>query len=136
MKIVILGILIGIAAGIIGALCGVGGGIFMVPMFVKFLDLDIKQAIATSLAVIVLTALAATVSNARSATPLIQWPVFWAAASASVVVSYFASEQMKRMANETLTRILAIVLISAGVWMWFSAPSKSKTPPPSGEQQS
>ena len=130
MKIILLGILIGVAAGIIGALCGVGGGIFMVPMFVTFLDLNIKQAIATSLAVIILTALAATISNLQSATPLIQWPLFFAAAGGSVFVSYFASEKMKLMANETLTRILAVVLISAGVWMWFSAPSKVKSPPP------
>ena len=129
MKLVILGILIGIAAGIVGALCGVGGGIFMVPMFVKFLDLTQKQAIATSLAVIVLTSLAATVSNFRSATPLIQWPLFWAATAGAVSVSYFMAEKMKLMADETLTRIFAIVLVSVGVWMWFSAPSKAKAPP-------
>lgn len=126
MKIVLLGILIGIAAGIIGALCGVGGGIFMVPMFVTFLDLNIKEAIATSLAVIILTALAATISNLQSDTQLIRWPLFFAAAGGSVVVSYFASEKMKLMASETLTRILAVVLISAGVWMWFSSSSKPK----------
>lgn len=129
MKIVILGILIGIAAGIVGALCGVGGGIFMVPMFVKFLDLSQKQAIATSLAVIVLTSLAATISNFRSATPLIQWPLFWAASAGAVFVSYFVSEKMKLMADDTLTRIFAVVLVSVGVWMWFSAPSKAKAPP-------
>jgi len=130
MKIVILGILIGIAAGIVGALCGVGGGIFMVPMFVKFLDLSQKQAIATSLAVIVLTSLAATISNFRSATPLIQWPLFWAASAGAVFVSYFVSEKMKLMADDTLARIFAVVLVSVGVWMWFSAPSKAKAAPP------
>ncbi len=129
MKIVILGILIGIAAGIVGALCGVGGGIFMVPMFVTFLGLTQKQAIATSLAVIVLTSLAATISNFRSATPLIQWPLFWAASAGSVFVSYFVAEKMKLMADDTLSRIFGIVLVSAGVWMWFSAPAKSQPPP-------
>ena len=131
MKLVILGILIGIAAGIVGALCGVGGGIFMVPMFVTFLGLTQKQAIATSLAVIVLTSLAATVSNFRSPAPLIQWPLFWAASAGSVVVSYFMAEKMKLMADDTLTRIFAVVLVSVGVWMWFAAPSKAKaeTPP-------
>ena len=131
MKIVILGILIGIAAGVVGALCGVGGGIFMVPMFVKFLDLSQKQAIATSLAVIVLTSLAATISNFRSATPLIQWPLFWAASAGAVFVSYFVSEKMKLMADDTLTRIFAVVLVSVGVWMWFSPPSKAKAETPS-----
>lgn len=129
MKIALLGILIGAAAGLIGALCGVGGGIFMVPMFVTFLGLTQKEAIATSLAVIIFTSLAATVSNVRAAPPLIQWPLFWAAAGSSVIVSYFMAERMKTMSNETLTRIFAIVLVSVGVWMWFAPAGKGKSPP-------
>ncbi len=129
MKIVILGILTGAAAGLIGALCGVGGGIFMVPMFVTFLGLTQKQAVATSLAVIIFTSLAATVSNVRSTQPLIQWPLFWAAAVSSVIASYFMAERMKAMSDETLTRIFAVVMICTGVWMWFSPAGKAKTPP-------
>ncbi|HEX2746840.1 MAG TPA: sulfite exporter TauE/SafE family protein [Verrucomicrobiales bacterium] len=126
MKIVIIGLMIGIAAGMIGALCGVGGGIFMVPMFVTFLGLSQKQAVATSLAVVIFTSVSATISNVRSSQPLIQWPLFFAAATGGIVTSYFIAEKMKLMADDTLTRIFAIVLISAGVWMWFSAPAKAK----------
>jgi uncharacterized membrane protein YfcA len=135
MKLIIAGLLIGIAAGLIGALCGVGGGIFMVPMFVTFLGLTQKQAVATSLAVIIFTSVAATISNARSSQPLIQWPLFFAASAGGIVASYFMAERMKLMADETLTRIFAVVLVSAGVWMWFSAPAKAKgsvPPPPAG----
>jgi uncharacterized membrane protein YfcA len=136
MKIVILGIFIGAAAGIIGALCGVGGGIFMVPMFVTFLGLTQKQAVATSLAVVIFTSVASTVSNVRAAQPLIQWPLFFAAAGSSIVFSYFMAEKMKAMADETLTRIFAVVLVSAGLWMWFSPAGKGKgSPPPGGTTQ-
>jgi uncharacterized membrane protein YfcA len=135
MKLVILGILIGAAAGLIGALCGVGGGIFMVPMFVTFLGLTQKQAVATSLAVIIFTSLAATVSNVRSAQPLIQWPLFWAAAGSSVIASYFMAERMKAMSDETLTRIFAVVMIGTGVWMWLSPAGKGKTSPPAETAQ-
>ena len=134
MKIALLGILIGAAAGLIGALCGVGGGIFMVPLFAGFLGLTQKQAIATSLAVIIFTSLASTVSNIRAAQQLIQWPLFFAAAGSSVIVSYFMSEKMKSMADETLTRIFAVVLVSVGVWMWFAPAGKGK-PPAAGEQR-
>jgi uncharacterized protein len=134
MKIIIPGILIGAAAGLIGALCGVGGGIFMVPMFVTFLGLTQKEAVATSLAVIIFTSLAATVSNARSPQSLIQWPLFWAAAGSSVIASYFMAERMKAMSNETLTRIFAVVLICSGVWMLF-APVKKDAPPPATAQR-
>src|SRR5213078_3555728 len=50
----------------------VGGRIFMVPMFVTFLGLTQKQAVATSLAVIIFTSVAATLSNVRASQPLIQ----------------------------------------------------------------
>lgn len=134
MNLIIPGILIGAAAGLIGALCGVGGGIFMVPMFVTFLGLTQKEAVATSLAVIIFTSLAATVSNARSPQQLIQWPLFWAAAGSSVIASYFMAERMKGMSNETLTRIFAVVLICSGVWMLF-APVKKDAPPQATAQR-
>jgi uncharacterized membrane protein YfcA len=106
--------------------------VLMVPMFVHFLDLNQKQAVATSLAVVILTSIAATISNARSPVPLIQWPVFFAAAGSSIIASYFMAERMKLMANETLTRIFSVVLISAGISMWFTASGKTKPAPAAG----
>jgi uncharacterized membrane protein YfcA len=44
---------IGIVSGVIAALCGVGGGVVMVPAFVFFLKLPQKTAVATSLAIII-----------------------------------------------------------------------------------
>src|SRR4029079_15965116 len=98
MKLIVAGLIIGIAAGLIGALCGVGGGIFMVPMFDTFLGLTQKQAVATSLAVIIFTSVAPTLSNVRASQPLIQWPLFFAAATGGIVTSYFMAERMKNMA--------------------------------------
>ena len=51
------------------------------------------------------------------------------ASAGAVFVSYFMAEKMKLMADDTLTRIFAIVLVSVGAWMWFSAPAKAKGPP-------
>jgi len=130
IKIALAGIVIGIAAGIVGALCGVGGGIFMVPMFVSFLSLTQKQAIATSLAVIVLTSITATILNARATQQLIQWPLFFAAGAGAVAASWFMTERMHLMADDTLKRIFAIVLVSVGVWMWFSASGSAKAAGP------
>ncbi len=38
-KIVITGLIVGICAGLVGALCGVGGGIIVVPAFVLSLGM-------------------------------------------------------------------------------------------------
>ena len=51
MKLILLAALIGICSGVLGALCGIGGGIVMVPAFVGLLGLTHKQAVATSMAV-------------------------------------------------------------------------------------
>ena len=53
----LLGIGIGALTGVLAALCGVGGGLIMVPAFVFLMALDQKSAVATSLAVIIPTSL-------------------------------------------------------------------------------
>lgn len=53
---------IGVAAGAFGALFGVGGGIIVVPLLVLVLALDQRRASATSLAAILLTAIAGAVT--------------------------------------------------------------------------
>ncbi|MDG2991491.1 sulfite exporter TauE/SafE family protein [Candidatus Synechococcus calcipolaris G9] len=65
-------LLTGGAAGLLAGLFGVGGGIIMVPLQVLFLAEPIKTAIQTSLGVIIMTAIAASLGH------------FWAG---SVVVS-------------------------------------------------
>ncbi len=52
MKTIIGGSLIGIAAGILAGLVGVGGGIIIVPALVYFFGMDQRMAQGTSLAVL------------------------------------------------------------------------------------
>ncbi len=59
-------VLVGVAAGALAGLLGVGGGIIMVPGLVLLTGDDADTARGTSLLVIVLTALTATVTNWRN----------------------------------------------------------------------
>lgn len=120
MKILVFAILTGIVAGLLGALCGVGGGIVMVPAFVSLLGLEHKQAVATSLAVIILTALAATLNNAR-ANNLIDWKVVVVVGLASAVAAWFGSDLMRGMSNPTLTRIFGCFLVVFGIRMLWKS---------------
>ena len=104
---------IGLVAGLLGALCGVGGGIVMVPAFVALLGLSQKQALATSLAVVIVTALAATANNARAGN-LIDWKIFVAVGLASAFTAWFGSDLMRSLSNQTLTRTFGIVLVLFG----------------------
>jgi uncharacterized membrane protein YfcA len=116
MNWLILALITGAVAGLLGALCGVGGGIVMVPAFVAWMGLDHKQAIVTSLAVIMVTALAATVNHARAGT-WIDWRLVAAVGAASAVAAWFGSDLMRSLSNQTLARLFGCVLIAFGIRM-------------------
>ncbi|NJM37934.1 MAG: sulfite exporter TauE/SafE family protein [Akkermansiaceae bacterium] len=116
MKFILTAIVIGLIAGLLGALCGVGGGIVMVPAFVAALGLEHKQAVATSMAVIIVTALAATANNFRAGS-LIDWKIVAAVGLASAVAAWFGSDLMRSLSNQTLTRIFGCVLVLFGARM-------------------
>jgi uncharacterized membrane protein YfcA len=120
MKVTLLAILVGLAAGLLGALCGVGGGIVMVPAFVALLGLEHKQAVATSMAVIIITAIAATLNNSR-ANNLIDWKVVAAVGAASAVSAWFGSDLMRSLGNQTLARIFGLLLVVFGARMLWKA---------------
>ncbi|MCB1277768.1 sulfite exporter TauE/SafE family protein [Prosthecobacter sp.] len=106
---------IGILSGVVASLCGVGGGVVMVPAFVFFLKLEQKTAVATSLAIIIPTALMATTQNARSG--YVEWKVAAITAISASIFAYFGAGWLKTMSNETLTRIFGTILVVFGVRM-------------------
>jgi uncharacterized membrane protein YfcA len=55
---------IGVAAGLLSGLLGIGGGVVMVPAFTKLLQLSLKSAIATSLVCVGVFGLPATITHA------------------------------------------------------------------------
>jgi uncharacterized membrane protein YfcA len=117
VKLILITIAIGLVAGLLGALCGVGGGIVMVPAFVTFLGLAQKQAVATSLAVVIVTALAATANNARAGGELINWKIVAIVGLASALTAWFGSDLMRSLSNQTLTRTFGVVLVLFGARM-------------------
>lgn len=122
MKTLILSVLVGVVSGLVAALCGVGGGVIMVPFFHGLLGLSQKQAVATSLAVIIPTAIVATVKNATSAPPLVVWQIVLAASAGAAITAWLASGWMQSLSNETLRRIFAVLLIVVGTKLLLSGP--------------
>jgi len=110
-------IIIGAVSGVVAALCGVGGGVIMVPLFVGVLGLSQKQAVATSLAAIVLTSLVASVKNGGN--NLIDWKTAIPAGLAGAVIAWFSAGALQHFQNRTLTLIFATVMILVGVRMLF-----------------
>jgi uncharacterized membrane protein YfcA len=118
MKTLLIAAFTGVVAGLLGALCGVGGGIVMVPAFVTALGFEQKKAVATSLAVIVIVALVATLNTSlREDEGLIDWRVVAIAAVAAALAAWFGTDLMHKLSNQYLTRIFGIVLLIFGIKM-------------------
>ena len=116
MKILLV-MLIGVIAGLIGALCGVGGGIVIVPALVKGLGFDQKNAVATSMAVIIIIAISATVNNQRAVGNLIDWRIVLVVGFGAAVAAWFGSIWMRELSSPVLTRMFGIVLLIIGTRM-------------------
>lgn len=126
---------IGVASGLLAALCGVGGGIIMVPAFVMLLKVSQKVATATSMAVIVPTAIAATVRHVWN--DFVDWEVVILTATSATMVSFFVADYVKKLGNETLTRIFAVVILVVGLKMLvFPETNRQPTPATESAQQS
>jgi len=110
---IIAGILIGAAGGLAGALFGVGGGIVMVPAYMKLLNMPFKHAVGTSLAVIIVTSVVATSKNARMG--LVDFKVAGIAAAGAIVATLYGTELMYKLKDATLTRAFGIFLILIGL---------------------
>jgi uncharacterized membrane protein YfcA len=111
----LLGIGIGALTGVLAALCGVGGGLIMVPAFVFLMALDQKSAVATSLAVIIAVSLVATAKY--QAASLVKWQVVLPVMIGAVVTTWLATDWLKHLSNDLLTRIFAILMIIVGIRM-------------------
>ena len=118
MKAILTAAAVGISAGLLGALCGVGGGILMVPAFVSVMDFEQKKAVATSLAVIVIIALISTINNSRQE-GLIDWKVVGITAACAALAAWFGTDLMHRLSNQHLTRLFGVVLLVFGAKMLF-----------------
>jgi len=118
MKTLAIATFTGIAAGLLGALCGVGGGIVMVPVFVTALGFEQKKAVATSLAAIIIVSVVATLnSSLRKEESLIDWRVVAFTAVAAALAAWFGTDLMYKLSNQHLTRLFGVILLVFGAKM-------------------
>ncbi len=132
MKIALIAFTIGLASGAIAALCGVGGGLLMVPAFVTLLNMPQKVAVATSLAIIVPTALSSSIMNWRNG--LIDKQVLLWTALGAVLTAVFFTSKLKSISDTTLTKLFAVFAIAMGLKLWFSEPGEKKVLAPEIEK--
>ena len=107
-------VIIGLAAGFVGGLMGVGGGIIIVPALVLFLSFNQQQAQATSLAVLLLPVQILAVMNYYKA-GLINVKFAAVIVVASIVGMYYGSSVALQLPADTMKKIFGGFIIFVGL---------------------
>jgi uncharacterized membrane protein YfcA len=114
-RAVVLLAVVGVAAGILSGLFGVGGGIVMVPAMVLLLGFDQHRAQATSLAAIAPIAAAGAFIFGRADSVNLFAAVLLAAGS--LVGVQIGARLMHRLSGENLSRIFGVFLVIVAITM-------------------
>jgi len=113
-QLIITALLIGLAAGMLSGLVGVGGGIIMVPALVFFMQYSQHQAQGTSLAVltlpVVIIASLYYYHQCQQAGTPIDLKIVGLLAAGFLVGAYFGSKLALSFDEQLLKKIFAVIL--------------------------
>lgn len=113
-------VLIGLSAGLLSGLVGVGGGILMVPMFILLLGFSQHNAQGMSLAVMLPPVTFLAVYNYHKAGD-VDWKLALIASAVFMIGGYFGSKLALKIDQLVLKRIFgAFMLVVAIKLMFFS----------------
>lgn len=118
LQTIVILILIGIAAGILGGMVGVGGGIIIVPALIFFLGFTQKMAQGTSLGILLLpVGILGVIQYYKEG--YIDMRVVAVISLGFLIGSFFGSKIALVLPQETVKKIFAILMIVVGMKMMF-----------------
>lgn len=106
--------LLGLAAGGLTGLFGVGGGFLIVPVLVLGLGFGMAEAVGTSLLVIIISSLVALADRLHGSA--IEWSVIGPFAGAAVLGVLLGSALGGRLSTAVLTRWFAALVIATAIY--------------------
>lgn len=120
-QLILIALLIGLSAGVLSGLVGVGGGIIMVPALVFFLNYTQHQAQGTSLAVltlpVVILASAYYYHQCQKAGTPIDLKIVGLLSMGFFVGAFFGSKMAIAIDQESLKKIFAVILFYTALKM-------------------
>ena len=118
IQTIIILIVIGLAAGMLSGLVGIGGGLIIVPALVFFLGLSQKMAQGTSLGILLLPIGLLAVFQYYKA-GYIDIKIVWLVALGFLAGGFFGSKIALSLPQDTVKKIFDIVLVIIAVKMLF-----------------
>jgi uncharacterized protein len=109
----------GSAAGLLAGLFGVGGGVIMVPLQILLLGESIKTAIQTSLGVIVITAISATLGHAARGNVL--WVVGLILGGGGLLGAQISTRFLPRLPDRVVSLAFRSLLAILSIYVFWQA---------------
>lgn len=127
IQMILILLLIGVAAGMLGGMVGVGGGIIIVPSLVYFLGMSQLNAQGTSLALILLpVGILGVIQYHKQG--YVDYKVVLMLALGFVLGSFFGSKISLSLPQETVKKFFAILMILIAIKMLFLDKKKAALP--------
>jgi uncharacterized protein len=118
IQTILIIILVGVAAGMLSGLVGVGGGIIIVPALVYFIGFSQKTAQGTSLALIMLpVGIFGVIQYYKQGH--VDYRIVGLLAIGFLVGSFFGSKLALTISQETLKKVFAVLMIIIAIKMLF-----------------
>jgi uncharacterized membrane protein YfcA len=123
-------VLAGVGTGVLGAMLGVGGGVFLIPVLVIGFHVPIHYAVATSILSVIATSSAVASTNVERGTANMRLGMtLEIATSAGGILGGFAAGWLR---PEYLEGLFAAVLIPTAILMWRGRSHHDDQPPQPG----
>jgi len=108
----------GAAAGLLGGFFGVGGGMLLIPLFRRWLKLEDKRALATTVAALVPLSLLSAVIYLFQEEGL-AWTMLWPYLAGGLVGGFLGGLLFKKIPALLLRRLFALLLLYGAVRSLF-----------------
>lgn len=115
-------ILIGTIAGLMAGLFGIGGGVIMVSLQVLLLGDKIKTAIQTSLGVIIITAVSATLGHAAQGNVAFKPGLILGLGG--IVATQFSTRLLPRLPNQIVILLFNVFMLVMSGYIYYQALSR------------
>ncbi|MFO0591376.1 MAG: sulfite exporter TauE/SafE family protein [Polyangiaceae bacterium] len=109
-RLAVIGLLVGFLAGLLANT----GGVLYAPLFIQWVRMETKRALATSL--VVASALAIPGTIVHAALGHVDWSLVVALAIGGIPSSYFGARVALRLRSDTLLRIYGVALTAFGLY--------------------
>ena len=113
---------VGFAIAFVGALCGIGGGLFTVPLLHYVRGLELKRAVATALVLVVTTTGFATLAELLRADRQLDGPLVACLAAGTLLGAQLGFRVAERIPTRALRGVFVVVLTAAGLRLAFAGP--------------